>query len=109
MDNPVLKMLSLGKPLVFQQPTLNGQCESVAMALDFNVGYVGEGGGCKQKGGQHLGSRTPVYHTRLDGWPPREMLRKRGTLQEVIQALQLLLFQHIHPAIFQVGDIRFLT
>jgi len=67
-------------------------------------------------GEHHLGNRTPVYHTRLDGWPPREMLWKRGNLLEVIQvrrrlgrALQLPLFRHVHPAIFQVGDIRFLT
>jgi len=40
----------------------------------------------------------------LDGWTPREMLWKRGTLLEVIQvgcglgrALQLPLSQHVHP------------
>ena len=62
------------------RPTLysnNGQCESVTMALGFNVGTIEEGGGCKQKsgGGHYLDSKTPVYHTRLNGRHPWEMLR----------------------------------
>ena len=104
-----LKLLLLGQPLVFQQPTLIGQC--VIMALGFKIGNVGERGGCKQNvcvwvwegggGGGEWGRRTPVYHTHVDGWSPREMLWKRGTLLEVIQvgrrlgrALQLPLSWH---------------
>ena len=58
----------------------------------------------KEGRGHYLDSKTPVYNTQLNGWPPREMLRKRGTLLEVIRvgrglgrALQLPLFQHVHP------------
>jgi len=79
------------------------------MGLGLKIVKVGGGGGLKKRGcgggggggGGNLGSRTPVYHTHDDGWSPREMHRKRGTLLEVIQvgrrlgrALQLPLSWH---------------